>query len=219
MHSVLVVEDHDGYRDWWVQNLDSVFPGCTISTAATLYDARILLGQQLFTLAILDINLPDGSGIELLLEISIKHPETYSIICTIYDDDKHIFSALRAGAKGYLLKDQARESQLELLRDIVRGQPPLSPGVARKILSHFAEQNTVLQQGYSPAAHLSARENDVLTLIAKGYSRPEVAGLLDISLNTVASYTKSIYHKLNISSRAEAVIEAVKLGLIDSDVQ
>lgn len=219
MRNILIVEDHDGCRAWWKKHLGDVFPGAPVSSAATLADARELLVQHCFTLVILDINLPDGSGIDLLREITLSYPETYGVICSIYDDDKHIFASLRAGAKGYLLKDQSREQQLDQLADIVRGRPPLSPGVARRILGYFSEGKEGLCETGEHAIRLSSRETEVLTMLAKGYSRPEVAELLGITLNTVSGYTKAIYQKLNISNRAEAVVEAVKLGLIDRDIE
>jgi len=219
MYSVLVVEDHDDSRVWWERHISDVFPKATVSAVVTLAEARELLGQQHFSLAILDINLPGGSGIDLLQEITLNYPDMYSVICSIYDDDKHIFAALRAGAKGYLLKDQPREKQLIQLKDIMHGQPPLSPGVARRILSYFSEGKMPEHETKSYSTHLSDREKEVLTFIAQGYSRPEVSKFLDITLNTVAGYTKAIYQKLHINNRAEATIEAVKLGLIDRDIE
>jgi len=223
MRSVLIVEDHDDCRVWWERHITDAFPGASVSGATTLAEARALLRQRPFTLAILDINLPDGSGIELLREIHAGTPETYVVICSIYDDDRHIFAALRAGAQGYLIKDQPREQQLARLRDIVNGQPPLSPGVARRILEYFASDADYARAPKAANAgdvpHLSAREKEVLRLIAKGYSRPEVAKLLEISLNTVSGYTKVIYQKLNITSRVEAVTQAMRLGLIDRDIE
>jgi len=219
MSNVLIVEDHDDQRNWWLEHIGEVFPGARADGVATLADARALLKEGRFTLAILDISLPDGSGIELMQEISDTFPDTYGVICSIYDDDKHIFAALRAGANGYLLKDQPRTTQLQQLREIVNGQPPLSPGVARRILNYFATEPKSPQQENPQPVQLSEREKEVLTLIAKGYSRPEAAELLNITLNTVSGYTKAIYQKLNITSRAEAVIEAVRLGLIDRDIQ
>lgn len=219
MRNVLVVEDHDAHRNWWQQNLGQVFPESSVSAVATLAEARALLQEYVFTLAILDINLPDGSGIDLMQEIRINFPDCYGVICTIYDDDNHIFAALRAGANGYLLKDQPRARQLEQLREIVNGHPPLSPGVARRILNYFSSESQRVTGSRPGTVQLTAREQEVLTLIAKGYSRPEVAGLLNITLNTVSSYTKVIYQKLNITNRAEAVLEAVKLGLIDRDIE
>lgn len=227
MRDVLVVEDHDSSREWWERHISDVFPGATVFGASTIADGQALIAQKRFTLAILDINLPDGSGIDLLKLIAQTSPETYTVICSIYDDDRHIFAALRAGAMGYLLKDQPRRKQLQQLKEIIHGQPPLSPGVARRILAYFSTDRKLSQalpqtaSEPSPARglQLSSRECEVLTLIAKGYTRPEVAEFLDITLNTVSGYTKSIYQKLNISNRSEAVVEAVKLGLIDRDVE
>lgn len=219
MLNVLIVEDHDDHRAWWEANIGEAFAGAEVSSAATLAEARVLLHEGSFALAILDISLPDGSGIDLLQEISTGSPDTYAVICSIYDDDRHIFAALRAGARGYLLKDQPRERQLQQLKEIVNGQPPLSPGVARRILTYFTMESRLPRESGEHVVTLSDREQEVLTLIAKGYSRPEVSKLLDITLNTVSGYTKAIYQKLNISSRAEAVVEAVKLGLIDPDIE
>lgn len=218
MRNILVVEDHTDQREWWVDHLDEIFPGSRVSDVETIAEARELLAGGQFTLAILDINLPDGSGIDLLKEISLKSPDTYSVVCSIYDDDKHIFSALRSGARGYLLKDQPRDQQLKQLKEIIHGQPPLSPGVARRILEYFSSEMSPPKNNDAEKVHLSNREKEVLTLIAKGFSRPEVAELLSLTLNTVSGYTKAIYQKMNISSRAEAVIEAFKLGLIDRDI-
>ena len=218
MRNVLIVEDHSDHREWWMRHIGDVFPNAEISGVDTLAKARELLPDQHFNLAILDINLPDGSGIDLLHEINTNSPDTYVVISSIYDDDKHIFAALRAGAKGYLLKDQPREKQLEQLGEIMQGRPPLSPGVARRILNYFTENHQLQRETVVRVAQLSNREKEVLTFIAKGYSRPEVAKLLDITHNTVSGYTKAIYQKLNITRRAEAVVEAVRLGLIDSDI-
>ena len=220
MKRCLVVEDHAHTRQWWLAELPGIFPGCVVRAVSTVAGARRLLRQERFSLAIVDIKLPDGSGVDLIGEICRRHPDTMCVVNSIFDDDQHVFAALRAGAQGYLTKDEPRDSQAEQLRRIVHGQPPLSPGIARRILRHFARQGE--SRGAGPVADGSAhdlteREVDVLRLIAKGYSRPEVAELLGLSVNTVATYTKSIYRKLDISRRAEAVVEAVRLGLIRSD--
>ncbi len=211
MKTVLIVEDHDDTRQWWEENITQAFPGASTTGAVTLEEARTLLKNRTFALALVDINLPDGSGIDLVREMGETHPETYCVITTIFDDDIHIFSALQAGAKGYLIKDQPRDSQIQQLKAVLHGQPPLSPGVARRILEHFS----LHKQQSKDSEALTPRENDVLQLIAKGFSRPEVAKLLGLTTNTVASYTKVIYQKLNVSSRAEAVYEGLRLGLID----
>jgi len=221
MRYALVVEDHDETREWWEQELPRLFQGIDMDAVATLRDARELLRQRHYWLAIVDINLPDGSGVDLIGEMAERFPDTLCVVCTIFDDDHHIFSALHAGAQGYLVKDQPRRRQLEQLREILHGQPPLSPGVARRILRFLSRSSPPsggrASHGGPPAGNLTERETEVLRLIAKGYSRPEVASLLNLSLNTVSTYTKSIYQKLDVSRRAEAVVEAVRLGLIRSD--
>jgi len=214
MQSILIVEDHNDTREWWMKNIFSAFPDAIPESAVTLSEAREKCASKHFSLALVDINLPDGSGLDLVDELVLQHPETYIVMSTIFDDDHHVFSALRAGANGYLIKDQSRDSQIEMLKDIVNGQPPISPGVARRILRYFTEQKVEQK----PAAQqLTGREQEVLRLIAKGYSRPEVADLMGLTSNTVSSYTKVIYQKLNVSRRAEAVIEAIRLGLISGE--
>jgi len=188
-----------------------LFPGVALHPVDTLGQAYILLEEYRYWLAIIDINLPDGSGIDLIRDIAKRHPDTLCIVSTIFDDDHHIFSALRSGAQGYLVKDQPRDQQLRQLKEILHGQPPLSPGVARRVLRHLSEQ---VDKSIPPDERLTERETEVLRLIAKGFSRPEVARMLGLSLNTVATYTKSIYQKLEISGRAEAAVEAVRLGLV-----
>ncbi|HEB55780.1 MAG TPA: response regulator transcription factor [Gammaproteobacteria bacterium] len=214
MQSILIVEDHKETREWWMKNISSAFPDAVPESAVTLREAREKCASKHFLLALVDINLPDGNGLDLVNELVLQQPETYIVMSTIFDDDHHVFSALRAGANGYLIKDQPRDSQIEMLRDIVNGQPPISPGVARRILRYFSEQK--VEQKLA-TQQLTGREQEVLRLIAKGYSRPEVADLMGLTANTVSSYTKVIYQKLNVSRRAEAVIEAIRLGLISGD--
>ncbi|WP_020675003.1 response regulator [Geopsychrobacter electrodiphilus] len=211
MKSVLIVEDHDDTRAWWLEHISEAFPEAQALGAVTLKEARKHLKSNSYCLALVDINLPDGSGIDLVREIAVSHPRTYTVITTIFDDDTHIFSALQAGAKGYLIKEQLLCEQVDQLKAVLQGQPPLSPGIARRILAYFSR----LGQKAEETEALTTRENEVLQLIAKGFSRPEVARLLGLTTNTVAGYTKIIYQKLNVSSRAEAVYEGLRLGLID----
>ncbi len=148
-------------------------------------------------------------GIEVARLLSAHSHQTSVVMATIFDDDYHIFEALKAGAHGYLLKDQPRVDLIEKLQGILKGDPPLSPSIARRILRYFSQ--TVETQAASP---LSQREEEVLILIAKGYNCRETSKMLGLSANTVAGYTKSIYLKLNVSSRAEVTLEATRLGLV-----
>ena len=212
MHKVLLLEDHTDTRIWLRDLLVEALDGITVLEAETIGEAKVILEDNIINLALLDINLPDGSGIDLARDITATSNDTYIVMTTIFDDDKHLFAALKAGAKGYLLKEQPRAQLIQRIQGILKGEPPLSPSIARRILTYF--QDAPAQK---PESCLSKREEEVLTLAAKGYKTKEISKMLEISLNTSAGYLKSIYRKLNISSRAEATLEATKLGLVKPD--
>ena len=208
MHSVLIVDDHEYARSLLHEIVQDIFEHARIEEAATLSQAKKSITQQHFSLALIDISLPDGSGIDLVKEIITTNSQTYIVMATIYDDDQHLFDSLRAGANGYLLKDLSRDELKNQIKGIIRGNPPLSPSIARRLLAHFNQPAQTLKH------NLTKREIDVLTLIAKGHTRQEVATELTISANTAAEHIQNIYQKLNINSRAEAALEACRLGLI-----
>lgn len=209
MQSVLLLEDSEGIRKWLDSILREAFPETEIFEADCVARATELCQQKTFSLAVLDVNLPDGDGIRIASELAANFPHTYIVMLTVFDDDTHLFRALKAGAHGYLLKDEHRQELVDRLRGILRGEPPLSAAIARRILRFFSGLNEQASD-----SDLTEREKEVLMLIAKGLQRKEVADMLDITTNTVASYIKTIYKKLNISSRAEASSEAARLGLI-----
>ncbi len=207
--NALIVEDHSETRDWLIALAAEAFPGVSPEGASTLEQARSLVVKKGFKLALVDISLPDGSGIDFVREVTEQSPDTYCVMATIHDDDAHLFPALQAGAQGYLLKEQPRDKLLAQLQGIVQGEPPLSPGIARRIMQHFKREPVP-----APGVQLSERESEVLALTAKGLRRGEVAQTLGISANTVAGHLKNIYRKLNISTRAEAALEASRRGLV-----
>ena len=208
MHSVLIVDDHVYARNLLREIVQEIFEHACTEEAATLSQAKKLIDQQSFNLALIDISLPDGSGIDLVKEIINSNAQTYIVMATIYDDDQHLFDSLRAGANGYLLKDLSRDELKNQISGIIRGNPPLSPNIARRLLAHFNQPAQTLKH------NLTRREIDVLTLIAKGLTRKEVANKLNVSANTSAEHIQNIYQKLNINSRAEAALEACRLGLV-----
>lgn len=216
MRNVLVLEDHPDTRRWLCIIAEQAMGPITITEAATLEQARHALTQRNFNLALVDISLPDGSGISLIQEMRQSTPETFIVVVSIFDDDEHLFQALHAGAGGYLLKDQADSKLVEQLKGIANGSPPLSPGVARRILRHFQDNPPdPAPAGNAAASHLlSEREIEVLGLLAKGMNRTDIGRLLGISVNTAAVHVKSIYRKLNVSGRAEATLEAISLGIV-----
>ena len=132
---------------------------------------------------------------------------------TIHVDDDHLFPALQAGAFGYVLKDNSEAVIVDQFRRMSQGEPPLSPAIARRILTHFASRSQQRERRNVPHVVLTDRENEVLLRVAKGFTLPEIAVQLNLSRHTISDYVKQIYRKLNVSSRAEAALEAQRLGL------
>lgn len=205
----LVLDDLAASRAWLARALALAFPGTAIVEAGTLGEAYALI-DPCPDLALVDLGLPDGSGVQLLERLRARGAATLCIVATVFDDDAHLFPALRAGAQGYVLKDQSPEALAEMLRGIAAGQPPLSPSIARRLLQHFQP----LPRPAEEHVALTARETEVLQLSAKGLSAQEVADALGLSRHTVTGYLKDIYRKLSVGTRAEATLEAARRGLI-----
>ena len=210
MDSGLIVEDQADARAWLRAALEAAFPGIRLELTASLREARARLREvPAPAIALVDLGLPDGPGQELLRELKERHPTTLRVVTTIFDGDQHLFSALRAGAQGYLLKDLSREQLVGLLRGIAEGHPPLSPSIARRLLGFFSPPAaTPREEGLTP------REVEVLTLISRGITIAGVAETLGLSRHTVGGYVKELYRKLDVSTRAEATLEAARRGLV-----
>ncbi|HNJ84872.1 MAG TPA: response regulator transcription factor, partial [Piscinibacter sp.] len=224
---VLILEDNPVARSFLCRVVrESFSDAIAITEAGDLETARRHIGPVTagrepvdpFKLILVDLELPDGNGMELLAEL-VKYPAT-KIVTTLYSDDDHLFPALQCGADGYLLKEDRFEVLVEELQKIVRGQPPLSPAIARRLLTHFRQggessapmtPNTGFQSSRpvpmgrgAPLDHerLTPRESEVLTYLSKGFTIKEIANLMGIKWFTVNDHIKSIYKKLNVSSRA-----------------
>ena len=214
MRNILLLEDLPEIRAWMKALVTTVFPDALISEAARVHDALALVSAVKFDLALVDLGLPDGSGVDVVSALRETQPDAQSVVVTIHDDDDHLFPALQAGAFGYLLKEQARELIAEQLKRMSAGEPPLSPSIARRVISHFASQSRQQERPQNiPHVVLTERESEVLLRVAKGYTLPEIGVQLGLSRHTIADYVKQIYRKLNVSSRAEAAHEAQRLGL------
>jgi len=241
---VLIIEDNPVARSFLCRVVKESFSDAMeIAEAGDLDGARkhldhakTLAPENAFRLILVDLELPDGSGMELLADVA--HSAAIKIVTTLYSDDDHLFPALQCGADGYLLKEDRFEVLVEELQRIVRGQPPLSPAIARRLLSHFRPNNNdsgpmglhsnfgnltsshtapsrSVQLNPTPEwERLTPRENEVLTYLSKGFTIKEIANLMGIKWFTVNDHIKSIYKKLNVSSRAEAAVLASKQGLV-----
>src|SRR5580765_5161043 len=216
MNNILLLEDLPEIRAWMKGLVLQVFPHSLISEAARVHDALELITAVKFDLALIDLGLPDGTGVDVVTALREAQPEAQSVVVTIHDDDDHLFPALQAGAFGYLLKEQSREQLADQLKRISQGEPPLSPSIARRVIQYFAAQakNQAREaQPLMPGVTLTERESEVLLRVAKGFTLPEIGVQLNLSRHTIADYVKQIYRKLNVSSRAEVALEAQRLGL------
>lgn len=215
MTNILLLEDLPQIRAWLSSLVLQVFPDAQIAEAARVHDALGFVSAIKFDLALVDLGLPDGSGVDVVAALREHQPETQSVVVTIHDDDEHLFPALQAGAFGYILKEQPRELIIEQLQRISQGEPPLSPSIARRVMAYFAAKSKPQPSSATAMPHVSLtdRETEVLLRVAKGYTLPEIGQQLTLSRHTIADYVKQIYRKLNVSSRAEAALEAQRMGL------
>lgn len=208
MRRVLLVEDDPRVRTAvraLIQSAPSTY--LLVGEAATVADARAQLRATAPDVLLLDLQLPDGSGLEVLGDAAAG--PCVALILTVFDDDAHLFDSLRAGAVGYLLKDDVFEHLLPSLDDVCAGGSPMSASIARRVLRSFRTPPPPAEE-----PPLTPRELDVLALLARGSTYDEVARMLSISTNTVRSYIRTIYEKLHVSSKTEAAMEAMRRGLL-----
>lgn len=211
MKKVLIVEDHPDALEVMRSIVAEIFPAASVHHAGDCADGCALADAIAFNLALVDLHLPDGSGLAVIQRLNQRNPDTRIVVSSIYGDDGHLFPALQAGAQGYLLKDDPRDSLVRQLAGILQGTPPLSPAIARRLIRHFT---AVPAAGPRSEHNLTPREQEALALLAQGISVKHLAQSMGISPHTAGDYVKSIYRKLNITSRAEAALKATELGLL-----
>jgi DNA-binding NarL/FixJ family response regulator len=184
-----------------------------LRTATNLADARDLLQRESFALALVDMQLPDGTGTELIAWMQQQATQAQAVIVSAFAEEEAIFAALRAGAVGYLLKDRDDIELRVALRSLQRGGAPIDPMIARRILA-FVPAATPTAPAPAASVPLSERELGILGLVAQGYGNREIAELLSLSRLTIEAHTRNIYRKLAVGSRTAAVFEARVLGLL-----
>ena len=217
MNDALIVEDLPEIRDWLADMARDAYPSLRVVRVGRRDEGLEWVRRQRFDLALVDLGLPDGSGLDVVAALRAHQPQAVSVVVTIHDDDDHLFPALQAGAFGYLLKEQPRETLVAQLLRITQGEPPLSPPIARRVLAYFAQAASGPPDPPAttePEVRLTERETEVLQRVAKGYTLPEIAQQLGLSRHTIGDHIKQIYRKLDVSSRAEAALEAARRGLV-----
>ena len=208
---ILIADDHPIFR-FGMRTLLTALPDFTVVGEAVTGEEAIQLTDALLPdLVLMDINMPGMNGIEATAHIRAQQPHTAILIVTMLDDDS-VFAAMRAGARGYLLKGAEPAETLRAIRAVASGEAIFSPGVAQRVMDYFAHAPIALA---NPAAlsDLSEREREVLTLIAQGLTNAAIAERLVLSPKTVRNYISEIYSKLQVADRVQAMLRARESGL------
>ena len=213
---ILVVDDDDAFRETVCAAIARDDALVLADQVSNVESAREAIAHGEFDVALIDLGLPDGNGIDLIRQIASTRPDIDIMVVTVFGDEAHVLASIEAGATGYLLKRSLNDTLGATVRELRAGGSPISPVIARQLLHRFKKdtpaapsQPTVVDDG-----GLSEREREVLLFIAKGFTVGEIANMLHLSAHTVATHVKHIYRKLAVHSRTEAVFEAGRMGLL-----
>jgi DNA-binding NarL/FixJ family response regulator len=203
--TVLVADDHPLFRKGLRALLDSL-PGVEVVGEATDGNEAVRLAEKLRPrLVLLDLRMPGGDGLTAIRRLA-DVPDLHILVVTMFEDDDSVFAALRAGARGYVLKDTDDEEMTRAILAVGHGEAIFSPAIASRIVAFFAGRNT------APLPALTASEHNVLQLMARGRSNEAIAAELNLSPKTVRNYVSSVFGKLHVASRAEAIVRARDAG-------
>ncbi len=237
---VLIVEDDPTTREFFAQSVRQCAQLQLLGQAASVAEARTWLAEssQAIDVLLTDLGLPDGSGLEVIRHALQRHPECEALVISMFGDEDNVLASIEAGATGYIHKDSAPDDVAQAILQLKAGASPISPMIARRVLTKYRsmlgdlKQNEALaQQSIAEAATetvaysvpvsdpedgppLSPREQEVLELIARGFSYLEIAKLRHVSVHTVQTHIKNLYAKLAVHNKTEAVYEATRMGLL-----
>jgi DNA-binding NarL/FixJ family response regulator len=215
---VLLADDHAVVRAGIRQFLEHAPDIQVVAEADDGATARALVAEHRPDVAVLDIQMPAGSGIEVTRWIRANHADTGVLILTAYDDDPYVIAVLQAGANGYVLKTATPAAIIEAVRDVYEGKSVLDPAITRQLMNHIAGRTGGEPAGGAqPYEPLSEREREVLHLAGQGFTNKAIGLQLGISDRTVQGHLAKIYAKLDAGSRTEAVMRAVALGWMAPD--
>lgn len=208
---VLIADDHPLFRHGIAALLQAAAAFEVVGEARSGEEAVALAEQIQPDVILMDIHMPGLNGIEATRRILHTSPHIRILMVTMSEDDASMFAAMRAGARGYVLKDAQKEDLLRAIRAVGRGEAIFSPAVATRLIDFFAAPRpTLLPQAFP---ELTDREREILELIAQGHSNPEIAERLVLSPNTVRNYVSNIFSKLQVVDRAQAIVRAREAGL------
>jgi DNA-binding NarL/FixJ family response regulator len=208
---VLIADDHPLFREGMRGRLDRVADIAVVGEAASGDEAVELAHKLEPDVILMDIKMPGLNGIEATREIQRANPQIGILVLTMFEDDDSVFAAMRAGAKGYLLKDSGGEGVVHAIRAVASGEAVFGPGVAERMIGYFSAPRAAAPQRAFP--ELTEREEEVLSLVAQGKSNREIARQLFVSLKTVRNHVSNILLKLQVADRAQAVIRARDAGM------
>jgi DNA-binding NarL/FixJ family response regulator len=209
---ILVAEDHPLFRKGMISLLSSVPEFEVVGEAATGEEAVVRAAQLQPDVILMDLQMPQVNGIEATRRILQESPSVRILVVTLFEDEDSVFMALRAGARGYVLKDADEEDVVHAIRAVGKGEAIFSPAVASRVLAYFAASPP---GGAPPQAFptLTEREREILNLIAQGHPNPSIARHLSLSTKTVGNYVSNIFTKLRVADRTQAIIRAREAGL------
>lgn len=219
MIHVAIVEDDVDLQNAIISAIEAS-PDIRMTHAASTRAAGLrLLEQPPADVLLVDLGLPDGSGIDVIKAAYTLWPTCAVMVCTTFADEAHVLQSIEAGASGYLLKDGTAGDMLAEMRSLHGGGSPISPLIARQILTRFRNAPALVPARLSVShsteqVSLSAREKEVLELITKGFTADEIAKLITVSQHTIRTYVRRIYVKLKVTSKTEAIFEARNQGLL-----
>ena len=214
---ILIVDDHQLFRDGLRALLLSAPDTEVVGEAANGKEAIQLAAETQPHVILMDIQMPDGDGIAATRQITAANPQIGVLMVTMFEDDQSVFAAMRAGARGYILKGARHEEMLRAIRAVGSGEAIFSPAIASRMMAFFAHPQTAPPRPAAAPndtlAELTEREREILALVAQGQSNADIAAALTISVKTVRNHVSNILNKLQVADRAQAALRARDAGL------